>query len=153
MNKVQKIAYELIQSDARFLYTLTNILQNAHNISSNYICMSLPYIGLITEGSEQWCKKVGLKVPCFSPTEKIYYTQLRQGHKLFGKGYEDYVALLFEKFRESENYFYSKRRLREKILGYYNVGTDLCNDKFCGNTILCSMYIPIKTLGNEDAGP
>jgi len=153
LNIVQKTAYELIQADARFLYTLTDILQNAQNISSNYICMSLPYIGLFTEGTEQWCKKVGLHAPHFNPSEKTFYMQLRQGHKLFGKSYEDYTALLFEKFTESENYFYSIRRLREKILGYYNVGIDLCNGEFCGNTILCSMYIPIKTLGNEDAGP
>ncbi len=148
MNKVQKTAYELIQADARFLYTLTDILKNAQNISSNYICMRLPYIGLFTDGAEQWCKKVGLNAPHFNPTEKVFYTQLRQGHKLFEKSYEDYATLLFEKFTESENYFYSIRSLREKIFGYDNVGTDLCNGEFCGNTILCSMYTPISPLGN-----
>ncbi|KEI08614.1 hypothetical protein Z957_06925 [Clostridium sp. K25] len=153
MNKVQKTAYELIQSDARFLYTLTDIFKNAKNISSNYICMSLPYIGLFAQGTEQWCKKVGLNVPRFNSNERVYYTQLRQGHKFFEKSYEDYTTLLFEKFTESENYFYNIRRLREKIFGYYNVGTDLCNDEFCGNTILCSMYTPIKLLGNESVGP
>lgn len=153
MNKIQKTAYELIQADAKFLYALTDISQNAQNISSNFICMSLPYIGVFTEGTEQWCKKVGLNAPCFNPTEKNFYTQLRQGHKLFEKSYEDYTALFFEKFEESENYFYSIRRIREKLLGYYNVGTDLCNGEFCGNTILCATYIPIKSLGNENAGP
>lgn len=153
MNKVQKNAYELIQTDARFLYTVTDIFQNAKNISSNYICMSLPYIGLFADGAEQWCKKIGLDTPHFNPAEKIFYEQLRQGHKLFEKSYEDYTTLLYKKFNESESYFHSIRRLREKILGYYNVGADLCNQKFCGNTILCSMYIPIKTLGNKDAGP
>ena len=153
MNKVQKTAYELMQADARFLYALTDISKNAQNINSNYICMCLPYIGLFAEGTEQWCKKVGLNTPWFNSTEKTFYTQLRQGHKLFEKNYPDYTTLLFEKLTESENYFYSIRRLREKILGYYNVGIDLCNDEFCGNTILCSMYIPINTLGNKDIGP
>ena len=37
LNSVQKAAYELIQADARFLYTLTVIQRNAKNISSNYI--------------------------------------------------------------------------------------------------------------------
>jgi len=37
---VQKAAYELIQSDARFLYSLVNIQKNAKNINSNYIMMS-----------------------------------------------------------------------------------------------------------------
>lgn len=152
MNKVQKTAYELIKSDARFLYSLTDISKNAQNISSNYICMSLPYIGLFVDDAEQWCKKLGLNTPRFNQTEKVFYTQLRQAHKLFGKSYEDYTTILFEKFTESDNYFYGIRSLIEKILGYYNVGTDLCNDEFCGNTILCSMYIPINILDNDGVG-
>lgn len=153
LNEVQKAAYELMQADARFLYTLTDIPQSTKNINSNYICMCLPYIGLFAEGAEQWCKKVGLDAPRFNSEEKAFYTQIRQGHKLFEKSYNDYMTHLSEKFLESNNYFYSIRRLREIILGYYNVGTDLCNGKFCGNTILCLMYIPVKTLGNHDVGP
>lgn len=153
MNKIQTAAYELIQADARFLYTLTDILYNAKNINSNYIMMSQPYIGIFADGAEQWCKKVGLKAPSFNEIEKIYYTKLRQQHKLFEKSYDEYNALLMKKFNESDDYFYRIRRLREKILGYYNVGTDLCNEEFCGNTIICAMYNPIKTLGNENAGP
>ena len=152
MNKVQEAAYKLIQSDARFLYALTDIMKNAPNIDSNYICMSMPYIGIFADGAEQWSKKVGLNIPRFNTEEKVYYTQLRQAHKLFGRTYQDFMDLLIMKLNESENYFYNIRSLHEKIVGYNNVGTDLCNGEFCGNTILCSMYIPIKTLGNENAG-
>lgn len=152
MNKVQKTAYELIKSDAMFLYSLIDISKNAKNISSNYICMSLPFIGLFADGAEQWCKKMRLNTPRFNQTEKVFYTQLRQAHKLFEKNYEDYTTMLFKKLTESEDYFYGIRSLIEKILGYYNVGTDLCNNEFCGNTILCSMYIPINILGNEGVG-
>ena len=53
LNPVQKAAYELIQADARFFYTLTVIQRNAKNISGNYIMMSQPYIGLFTDGAEQ----------------------------------------------------------------------------------------------------
>lgn len=56
-----------------------------------------------------------------------------------------------QKFDESEKYFYSIRRLREKILGYSNVGVDLCKEEFCGNTILCALYTPFSFLGNENA--
>ena len=52
----------------------------------------------------------------------------------------------------SDKYFYNIRSLREKIFGYYNVGTDLCNGEFCGNTILCALHTPIATLGNQNAG-
>lgn len=153
MNEVQKAAYELIQADARFLYALVDISQSAKNINSNYICMCLPYIGLFAEGAEQWCKKVGLNAPRFNANEKMFYMQLRQGHKLFEKSYKNYTMQLSQKFAESENYFYSIRSLYERIFGYYNVGTDLCNDEFCGNTILCAMYTPVKTLGNKNIGP
>ena len=63
LNKVQRAAYELIQADARFLYTLVDMSQNASNISSNYIMMCQPYIGIFADGAEQWCKKLGLKAP------------------------------------------------------------------------------------------
>ena len=133
LNSVQKAAYELIQADARFLYTLTVIQRNAKNISSNYIMMSQPYIGLFTDGAEQWCQKLGLGVPQFTDIEKTYYTALRQSHKLYEMSYSDYLSALMEKFKASDNYFYKISSLREKLLGYYNVGTDLCNGHFCGN--------------------
>lgn len=153
LNKVQKAASELIQSDAKFIYTLVDIHYNAQTINSNYIAMSLPYIGIFADGAEQWCKKVGLNAPKFSAEEKEYYVNLRQAHKLFEMSYEDYETLLLDKFRESDDYFYNVRRLFEKVVGYYNVGTDYCNGEVCGNTILCAMYLPFKVLGGEKIGP
>lgn len=97
LNKVQTAAYELIQSDARFLYTLTDIGQRAKSISSNYIMMCQPYIGVFADGAEQWCKKVGLNAPNFNEKEKSYYGALRQGHKLLEKTYVEYACLLMEK--------------------------------------------------------
>lgn len=114
--------------------------------------MCQPYIGIFVDGAEQWCKKVGLVPPSFTAEEKVYYTALRQGHKLFEKKYLDYSKMLNEKFKESDKYYYDKRTTIEKILGYYNVGTDLCNGEFCGNTIICALHTPIKTIGNEQVG-
>ncbi len=153
LNPVQKAAYELIQADARFLYTLTVIQRNANNISSNYIMMSQPYIGLFTDGAEQWCQKLGLGAPQFTDTEKTYYTALRQGHKLYEMPYSEYLSALMTKFKASDDYFYKIRSLREKLFGYYNVGTDLCNGHFCGNTILCALYTPVDTLNDKEIGP
>ena len=98
LSTVQKAAYELIQSDARFLYSLVNIQKNAKNINSNYIMMSQPYIGIFTEGAEQWCRKVGLDAPRFTEIERAYYIALRQGHKLFEKSYGDYMSSLMYNF-------------------------------------------------------
>lgn len=152
LNTVQKAAYELIQADARFLYTLTVIQRDAKNISSNYIMMSQPYIGLFTDGAEQWCKKLGLNAPQFTKIEKIYYTALRQSHKLYELSYSDYLSSLIVKFHASDNHFFKIRSFREKLFGYYNVGTDLCNGHFCGNTILCALYTPIDIFNDEKIG-
>ena len=151
-NAVQKAAYELIQADARFLYTLTVIQRQAKNINSNYIMMSQPYIGLFADGAEQWCKKLGLDAPQFTETEKAYYTVLRQSHKLYEMSYSEYLLALIGKFDASDAHFYKIRRLRERMLGYYNVGTDLCNGHFCGNTILGALYTPIDTLNSKNTG-
>ena len=115
--------------------------------------MSQPYIGLFADGAEQWCRKLGLGAPQFTDTEKTYYTALRQSHKLYEISYSDYLSALMMKFKASDNHFYKIRSLREKLLGYYNVGTDLCNGHFCGNTILCALYTPVDTLNNEEIGP
>ena len=153
LNNVQKAAYDLIQSDAKFIYTLIEIQENAKNINSNYIMMCLPYIGIFVDGAEQWCKKVGMKnSPIFNQKEKKYYVALRQSHKLYELSYDKYTELLLKKFQESDQYFYNVRSLLEKIKGYYNVGTDYCDKEVCGNTILCGIYMPLKTIGIKSSG-
>lgn len=152
LNIVQKAAFELIQSDARFIYTLTDIENDAQNIESNHIMMSQPYIGIFADGAEQWTKKVGLNAPTLNRKEKEYYTALRQSHKLFEKSYDVYAKVLIEEFDKSDQYFYDRRGIREKLFGYYNVGTDICNGEYCGNTIVCAMHTPIPILGNETVG-
>lgn len=152
LNKVQKVAYELIQSDARFIYTLVDMQNNAKNINSNYIMMCQPYIGIFTDGAEQWCKKIGLDAPRFNDEEKEYYAKLRQAHKLFEMSYKKCEALLVKKFYESDKYFYDNRSLLEKVIGYNNVGIDYCNGTVCGNTILCAMYMPFNVLKDKNVG-
>ena len=53
LNEIQQAAYKLIQADARFVYTLIDIDKKAQNISSNYIMMCQPYIGVFADGAEQ----------------------------------------------------------------------------------------------------
>lgn len=153
LNTIQEVAYELIQSDARFIFSLTHILKNAKNIRSNYILMCQPYIGLFAHGAEQWCKKVGFdKSPVFNMKEKEYYTLLRQGHKLFDMKYDDFARLLMKEFQISDDHFYRIRGIYEKIFGYYNVGTDLCNGRYCGNTLLCATYSPFSCYEDRGVG-
>lgn len=153
MNNIQLAAYQLIQSDARFIYTISTIDKNLSNIDSNYIMMCLPYIGIFTDGAEQWCRKIGMNAPTFNKEEKLFYTDLRQSHKLFNNSFDLYNQLLISKFHESDKYFYRQLTFAGRLLGfYYNIGTDLFKGEFCGNTILCAMYAPIQTIGNDDIG-
>lgn len=152
LNKIQTAAYELIQSDARFLYTLTDMGQRASNIRSNYIMMSQPYIGIFADGAEQWCKKLGLIAPTFNDQEKEFYSALRQSHKILEKTYAEYATILMDKLLESDRYFYSIRSPREKLFGYYNIGADICNGEYCGNTVLCAAYMPIPFWDNQNVG-
>ena len=152
LNAVQNAAFELIQSDARFLHTLIDINRNAERTSSNFIMMSQPYIGVFVDGAEQWCKKVGLESPTFRGGEKEYYRKLRKGHKLFEKSYAEYSELLMKTLADSDRYFYSNRGLLEKIFGYNNVGIDLCNGEYCGNTSLGAVCAPMQIWWNQDAG-
>ena len=152
LNNIQKAAYELIQADARFLYTLCVIQQNAKNISSNYMMMSQPYIGVFADGSEQWCRKIRMSAPKFTEEEKKYYSVLRESHKLFELPCREYLSILKKKLQESDAYFYSIRSPLERIIGYYNVGTDLYEGEFCGNTILGALYLPVEVLNNNGIG-
>ena len=106
LNRVQMAAYELIRSDARFIYALTDILRNAKDIETNYILMSQPYIGVFADGAEQWCRKVGLQAPQFNATEKEYYTILRGRHKLYELSYEEYASLFCFMYYKFYNLLY-----------------------------------------------
>ena len=152
LSEVQKASYELIQSDARFLYSLLIVATKKKIINTNYVSMCLPYIGVFTDGAEQWCKKVGLGAPRFTKTEKNYYSQLRLRHKVFEMSYQQFLSALKEKLAESDEYFYDKRGLLEKTWGYCNVGTDVFGEEYVGNTILCALYLPENPLTNKHVG-
>jgi len=153
LNIVQFAAFELIQSDARFLYTLVDMQKNAKNLKSNYVLMCQPYIGIFADGAEQWCRKMNFDAPKFNEIEKKYYTELRGGHKLFEKSYIEYKALLLKKFYESNDYFYKLASDNQKrSSNYYNVGADLINGIFCGNTITFAMYNPAINFENPNLG-
>ena len=151
-NKVQKAAYELVQADARFLYTLTRISSETDSIDSNYIMMCQPYVGIFVDGAEQWGKKVGLNIPSFNEDERVYYEALRQGHKLLEKSYNEYANLIMNTLVESDRYFYTSSVVRGNILEYNNVGTDICNGHYCGNTLVCAINMPMSFSNLQEAG-
>ena len=150
LNKIQKVAFQFIQSDARFLYTLVD-MQN-HAIEGNYLSMCLPYIGIFAYESEQWGRKAKIGSPNFTKDEKEYYTKIRQAHKLLELSYEEYEAKIVGQLKKSDEYFWGVRSVIEKIFGYRNIGTDYYQSSFCGNTILIASYLPFDYLKDLDSG-
>lgn len=150
LGKVQKVAYSLMREDARFLFSIVDLNKNGCYLDDNYICMSLPYIGMFADGAEQWCRKVGLRVPRFSAEEKVYYSYLRASIKALERGYDDYLGSLKEILQKSDKYFKEIRLINQEA--YFNIGTDLFMNKYCGNTVLCASYIPFDCF-QEEIGP
>ena len=140
LNEIQKEAYKLIQSDARFLYALIELRER---LDSNYVLMAMPYTGIFADGSEQWGRKVGIDTPVFNDQEKQYYAMIRSKHKLFELSYSELYSTLYYEFKKSDEHFSSICEPIEKERNlYYNVGVDVSRNHYCGNTILCSTHIP-----------
>lgn len=150
LNKVQQLALSLIQSDAIFINSMLKINFESGNLKSNYICMLFPYLGIFTYESEQWGQKVEIATPVFNSQEKKYYTELRQAHKIFDLSYKEFRVKMNQKLNESDSYFKSNKSLLSKITGsYYNVGIDVFEKKYCGNTVLIGLYIPSYKIGEN----
>jgi len=140
LNPVQKKSLSLISADARLIHS---ILKIPNKPNSNYICMFLPYLGIFTHGAEQWDKKVKLNTPTFSGAEKSYYIAMRSAMKIFDTSFDELCALLGTALHKSEVHFFKIRTFLSKILNFhYNVGCDLHNNSYLGNTILCSLFTP-----------
>ncbi len=150
LRKVQKAAYSLMREDARFLFSLVDLFKNGCDLNDNYVCMSLPYIGLFADGAEQWCQKVGISVPRFTQEEKDFYSYLRASIKALERGYDDYTSSLKVMLQKSDEYFKGIRLPGQEA--YFNIGTDLFMGKYCGNTILCASYNKFDCF-QEEIGP
>ncbi len=153
-NKQQKATVSLIKNDLRFIYT---ILKNKEIIKSNFFCMLFPFIGTIIDGAEDWIEafnnshKVKLDVPIFLEEERYFYEVLRSSIKMWDKSYCEVRQLLSDKYIESDKYFSNLCKPIAKTLKLYDIyGVDIANNKYCGNTILCSCYTPYYRFGQEN---
>lgn len=150
----QLISIKLMQNDFRFLYT---VIMNAPKINSNYITCLLPYLGLIVDGAEDWIKafnnshKDGFHIPTYSPDEQDFYEKMRNTIKIWNEPYEMIYARLEQKYHESDIYFSNLCKPIAKALKLYNIyGVDIVHGKYCGNTILCSLFTPNYEFGREN---
>ena len=146
LNTQQKAAIKLMQNDLRFIYTM---IVNKDRFKSNYIVSSMPYIGIIIDGVEDWLKaynnscNVPIACPSFTKEEENYYEEMRGAIKIWDDSYLSIKQKLEYLYQESDNYFSNVCKPIAKELKLYDIfGADLVDNQYCGNTILCSYYIP-----------
>ena len=138
------------------MYTL---VLNYKKIHSNYVTSAMPYIGVIIDGAEDWIKaynnsnKEKIKVPLFSDKEQAFYEDMRSSIKIWDRSYSEVYQRLEILYQKSEEYFSGKCKPIAKFLKLYDIyGADIVDRVYCGNTILCSDFVPQFSYGSE-VGP
>lgn len=146
LTQQQAASLLLMQNDLRFLYTL---LYNSKEIKSNYTVSSMPYIGLIIDGVEDWLKSYNnshtakFNVPTFTVQEQDHYEKMRSCIKLWDNSYATVYDELKRLYLLSNKYFANICKPIAKKMKIYDIfGVDLADGCYCGNTVLCSYYVP-----------
>ena len=152
-NKLQTISLYLIQTDLRFIYTVHN---RAEALGGNFFVALMPYLGLITDGAEDWVKsynnssKQKLQLPLFDNEQQEFFQTLRCTIKLWQNDYNTVYDLLKSLYLESDSSFSAVCKPIAKQLHLYDIfGVYFANKKCCGNTILGSYYVPEYNYGND----
>lgn len=89
-NTQQKTAIKLMQNVLRFIYTM---IVNKDRFKSNYIVSSMPYMGIIIDGVEDWLKAYNnacnspIVCPSFTKEEENYYEEMRGAIKVWDDSY------------------------------------------------------------------
>lgn len=153
-NTLQKISIALIKSDLRFIYTLH---QNYPKVDGNFFVALFPYLGLVTDGAEDWLKaynnsnKIKLNVPLFNKEQQSFFEKMRSSIKIWEQDYELIYQELGHIYKESDDYFSSLCKPIAKQLHLYDIfGAYIANHKYCGNTVLFIYYIPEYRLGSDN---
>lgn len=95
MTPVQRTAHSLLQCDFRYIYT---ILNTERILPPNYSVAMIPYLGLITDGAENWVSAMNrshpgsVDMPQFTSQEKEFYQAARASIKLWEKTIQKFTA-------------------------------------------------------------
>lgn len=157
MSPIQAAAHSLLQCDFRYVYTA---IAAEKVLSSSYFVAMIPYIGLITDGAENWVLAMNrshagsIDMPPFTPQQKAFYQATRASIKLWEKSYSEILNQLQELYFESDKYFSSMCKPIAKTLKLYDIfGTYVIDGHFAGNTILWSLTLPGYHLNDQSYGP
>ncbi len=108
---VEKAALQLIRNDLRFAYSTIHIRNG--KIDGNYTVNFLPYMGLITDGIEDWISAYNnthktVQIPLtFTEEERIFYEQMRSAIKIWNNPYDVIYNKIYDLYNKSNNYFSS----------------------------------------------
>lgn len=129
---------------------------NQEIVSPSYNVALFPYVGIITDGVEDWIKaynnstKVKIKAPVFSTEEQNFYETLRGSIKLLEGGFKDANNRLKDEYEKSDKYFSSLCKPIAKLLRLYDIyGVYFMNDICCDNTILDGYYNRLFAYGGD----
>lgn len=152
LTPTQTVALKLIVEDLRFVYSV--LATNKKNTGYSYPVALQPYLGLITDGIEQWGRKVNAiknSIPVFTEKEKEYYVALRNNIKLWENNFSNLSQNLEAVYNANDYYFANACKPLAKSLKLYDIyGCFIIDGYFCDNTILDSIYTPYFNLGAPD---
>lgn len=152
LTNTQKIALNLIVEDLRFIYSILLVNKGKH--TSSFSIALQPYLGLITDGIEQWSGKVkpiNNYIPKFTDEEKSYYTEMRNSIKMWNNDFHTLSQTLCSIYVENDAYFSSLCKPIAKKLNLYDIyGCFIVNGFYCDNTILDCLFTPFFKHGTMD---
>lgn len=157
MTPAQKAAHSLLQCDFRYIYT---VLTAKKILPQSYSVAMIPYIGLITDGAENWVSAMNwsypgnINMPQFTSQEKEFYQTARASIKLWEKSYSEIYSQLQKLYLESKLYFASLCQPIARTLKLYDIfGTYVIDGHYAGNTILWALTLPGYHLDDMSYGP
>ena len=122
MSPTQKAAFDLLQHDFRYLYTILGVNSI---LPPNYSVAMFPYLGLIVDGAENWISIMNrfspgvFDAPMFKSDEKAFYEAARLSIKLWEKSYSEVFEQLHKCYTESDQHFSSLCKPIAKALKLY----------------------------------
>jgi hypothetical protein len=130
----------LIEQDAGFIYSLVSM---NGVVSANFNIMAMPYVEMFAMGAWEWNLANQIDASKISNEDKRFYNELRSNLKMLERTYDRQCSLIKREFSKSDEFFSGICNSIERILFLYNnIGAEVCNVRFCSNTIVNALCVP-----------
>lgn len=133
MDAIQKKVKQIIESESEFLYNfLLNMPEKQRNIG---ILGLLPFLSVYVEGVAKWSAVALKRDNPFNKQEKLVYSAIRQGIKLFENDFDTNVSIIK-----------GEMSIHEEAFQPDFFGDITCKEHIIGNTYLTGVYLNITKL-------